>query len=416
MLSVGLVLVVFPLSGAYRSWRGDLHLAAMGHTLPGLVMVAVMLTIAGTLTKTTAEFSRLWMGYWFIYAIVSLFLFRICAGWLLQRFSLGHLQPRKVVIVGAGEFAREVARRALEDTDARWQVAAYVRTNGASEALESGTTPLVTLQAMDEMIARPDTDVDEVWIAMTDEESQHRQEVIHLLQGSCLTVRYIPDLSVMALINQVPSEVAGMTAIDLNATPLSGANQIIKTLFDKLFAAAALLGLSPLLLLVAIAVKLDSPGPVYYRQKRHGWDRRVIEILKFRTMVRDSGEFRQASREDPRVTRLGRWLRRYSIDELPQFYNVLRGDMSVVGPRPHPVSLNDSYTDRIHVYMQRHRVRPGITGWAQVNGLRGETETLAQMQARIDYDLHYIQHWSMWLDVKIILLTMLRGWTGHNAF
>jgi putative colanic acid biosynthesis UDP-glucose lipid carrier transferase len=181
----------------------------------------------------------------------------------------------------------------------------------------------------------------------------------------------------------------------------------------------ALVALAPVFAIVAVMVKLDSPGPVFFRQPRHGWDGRVVSILKFRTM-QSTGSLpdgsRQARVNDPRITRIGQFLRRTSLDELPQFLNVLRGDMSVVGPRPHPVALNRSYASRIDAYMQRHRVKPGITGWAQVNGLRGETDTLDKMQRRIEYDLYYIEHWSLWLDIKIILLTLLTGWTGKNAY
>jgi putative colanic acid biosynthesis UDP-glucose lipid carrier transferase len=419
VLAMGLILVVFPLSGAYRSWRGDSHLRSTSQTLPGIILVAALLTVAGTLTKTTADFSRLWMGYWFIYAITALYFFRWASGYLLQRFSLGHLQRRRILVVGASDYAHAVAQRAVKAEDARWEIAAFVTANGTCDALKTQDTPLISIEELDALISQPQTNIEEVWIAMTDDEVIHRNKVIRLLQNSCLTVRYLPDLSELALLNHVPSEVAGMTAIDLNASPLTGHNNIIKTVFDQLFALVALIMLGPFLLIIALLIKLDSPGPVFFRQQRHGWDRKVIEILKFRTMnAADSasGNTQQARRHDPRITRIGRILRRTSADELPQFINVLKGDMSVVGPRPHPLSLNDNYSDRIHVYMQRHRVRPGITGWAQVHGLRGQTESLEKMQARVDHDLHYIQHWSLWLDIKIIILTVIRGWTGRNAY
>jgi len=200
---------------------------------------------------------------------------------------------------------------------------------------------------------------------------------------------------------------------------LDGHNALLKSAFDKVFAAVALLLLSPLICIIALAIKLDSPGPVFFRQHRHGWDGKIIEVLKFRTMSQsvspmDTG--RQAVKNDPRVTSLGRWLRRSSLDELPQFYNVLRGNMSVVGPRPHPVALNENFTHQIDAYMQRHRVKPGITGWAQVHGLRGETETLDKMRKRVEYDLYYIENWSLWLDIKIILQTVVAGWAGKNAY
>ena len=223
----------------------------------------------------------------------------------------------------------------------------------------------------------------------------------------------------LALINHIPVEVAGLTLLDLNATPLFGANALLKASFDKAFSALALVIMSPLMCLIALMIKLDSPGPILFRQKRHGWDGHHIDVFKFRTMYHAQavdGPADQARRYDPRITRVGSLLRRCSIDELPQFFNVLRGDMSVVGPRPHPIELNQNYTGQIDAYMQRHRVRPGITGWAQVHGFRGETDTLEKMQRRVDYDLYYIEHWSLWLDIKIILRTILGGWMSENAY
>jgi len=247
-----------------------------------------------------------------------------------------------------------------------------------------------------------------------------RQEaVIRVLQTSSLTVRYVPDLSMLAVLNHAPSEVAGMTVVNLNASPLTGYNTLVKMLLDALFSVVVLTLLAPLFALIAFAIKLDSPGPVFFKQKRHGWDGKVIQVLKFRTMHHvETGvdDAQQAQRDDSRITTVGRFLRKTSLDELPQFINVVRGDMSVVGPRPHPLALNKSYVSRIEAYMQRHRVKPGITGWAQIHGLRGETETLEKMQRRIEHDLYYIEHWSLWLDMKIIALTVVGGWTGSNAY
>jgi exopolysaccharide biosynthesis polyprenyl glycosylphosphotransferase len=177
--------------------------------------------------------------------------------------------------------------------------------------------------------------------------------------------------------------------------------------------------IAPLLALIAAAVKTSSPGPVLFRQKRHGIDGKIIEVWKFRTMrvhAEEDGKVTQATRHDPRITRLGRLLRRTSADELPQFFNVLQGSMSIVGPRPHAVAHNYHYRDVVDNYMQRHRVKPGITGWAQVNGLRGETDTVAKMAARVEYDLYYMQNWSVLFDLRIVVLTVLKGLIGKNAY
>ncbi len=419
ILGTGLVLVIFPLTGAYRSWRGELHWRDTGNSLPGLFAVTVLLMVAGTFTKQTAEFSRLWMGYWFIYAILALFAFRWLASLLQRALNDRAASATHVLIVGDGEFAQSVARKALRADDANWHISALVSPNQDSTTSTDDNIPRLSLAQMEPLISDPEPEIDEVWIAMDSSALADQKKIIDLLQASCITVRYIPDLSILALLNHIPSEVAGMMVIDLNASPLAGPNMLIKVLIDKAIALIALTVLSPLLLLIAVLIKRDSPGPVFFKQQRHGWDGKVIQVLKFRTMAHDNAYTdgsQQAQRDDPRITALGRFLRRNSLDELPQFINVLKGDMSVVGPRPHPVALNRNYVRRIDAYMQRHRVKPGITGWAQVNGLRGETETLDKMQRRIEYDLYYIEHWSPWLDIKIIALTILGGWSGKHAY
>ncbi len=179
----------------------------------------------------------------------------------------------------------------------------------------------------------------------------------------------------------------------------------------------AVIALGPLMLLIALAIKLDSPGPVFFRQKRYGFDRRVITVLKFRTMHHDEARpFRQATRNDERITRIGRWLRRASLDELPQLFNVLRGEMSVIGPRPHPTVLDDSWSSAIAGYAARHRIKPGITGWAQVSGYRGETDTYEKMRKRVELDVHYIENWSLGLDIAILFKTVRIGLFHPNAY
>lgn len=205
--------------------------------------------------------------------------------------------------------------------------------------------------------------------------------------------------------------------IPLNRAPLEPAELLVKRAMDVAVASISLVLLAPLLVLVGVAIRLDSRGPALFRQTRYGFNQQPFRILKFRTMsvMEDGAAFRQARRDDPRVTRLGRILRRTNIDELPQLLNVLKGDMSIVGPRPHPVALDDSFDKRIARYSRRHAVRPGMTGWAQVHGLRGETDTAEKMQARIAYDLAYLDRWSVGLDIQIVLMTLVSRRAHRNA-
>ncbi len=201
-------------------------------------------------------------------------------------------------------------------------------------------------------------------------------------------------------------------------TPFRGFRRWLKRVEDVCLASVFIMLTAIPMLLIALAVKLSSPGPVLFRQRRHGEDGREFWVLKFRTMgvMENGASVKQAQRNDPRVTPVGRFLRRTSLDELPQFFNVLRGDMSLVGPRPHAIAHNELYRTKILEYMRRHKVKPGITGWAQVNGLRGETDTLDKMVARVEHDLHYVRNWSIWLDVKIVFLTVFGRKVRQNAF
>jgi putative colanic acid biosynthesis UDP-glucose lipid carrier transferase len=419
ILGTALAVVLLPLSGAYRSWRGRVQWQDIGHVVPALFFVVLILALVGTLAKTTAEFSRLWMAYWFTLSVVALFAFRWGVGKLQRLQMRGGTLKRRILIIGDGEFALAVAQKIRVATGSSMEVCGFVATGNPLAASSPAGPVLGELKQLESIISTPDFSIDEIWIAVGDFKPGQRETMMQVLRRSCLTIRFVPDLSMLALINHVPGEIAGMTVIDLNASPLDGHNAVLKATFDKVFSALVLVLLAPLLCLISLAIKLDSRGPVLFVQKRHGWDGRIIRVLKFRTMKQaDSlaGEDRQAVRDDPRVTAVGRILRRSSLDELPQFLNVLRGDMSVVGPRPHPLSLNESFIGQIDAYMQRHRVKPGITGWAQIYGFRGETETLDKMQKRVEYDLYYIEHWSLWLDIKIIMRTLVVGWSGDSAY
>jgi undecaprenyl-phosphate galactose phosphotransferase/putative colanic acid biosynthesis UDP-glucose lipid carrier transferase len=223
-----------------------------------------------------------------------------------------------------------------------------------------------------------------------------------------LSVHLLPDRRTARLINSGTTFIAGLPSAELQRAPLTRNERIAKRAFDISVSTAALLLLSPLIAIVTLLIKLDSHGPVFFRQTRNGFSGRPFRILKFRTMnvAEDGPQFRQVKRGDARVTKLGRLLRRTSIDELPQLWNVLIGEMSLVGPRPHPTALDAEYQSRIGNYAFRHHVKPGLTGWAQVHGLRGETRTLDRMERRVIHDLYYIDHWSLWLDVMIMLLTL----------
>jgi Undecaprenyl-phosphate glucose phosphotransferase len=214
------------------------------------------------------------------------------------------------------------------------------------------------------------------------------------------------------------ARVGPLASLQLTRMPLSRAEVVQKRLFDLLFAGVALLAMTPLLIAVAILIKLDSPGPIFFVQRRYGFNQQPFRIIKFRTMrtLEDGAVVLQARRDDPRLTRIGRWLRRWNIDEIPQLFNVLTGDMSLVGPRPHAVAHDHDYEQRISLYARRHNVKPGITGWAQINGYRGEIDSDEKIRKRVEHDLFYIDNWSLWLDLKIIARTVLSPKAYRNAY
>ncbi len=260
--------------------------------------------------------------------------------------------------------------------------------------------------------------INEVWVAVPWDDRHLLESALQVLNESVVDVNVIPDLYQYRLLNQGIVEWGGLPVINLSGTPMTGTELRLKAVFDRVGSFVILLLISPLFLILAVLIKLSSPGPVLFHQKRHGVGGDAIDILKFRTMklhTEPEGQVIQASRDDDRITKVGQFLRRSSLDELPQLINVLRGEMSLVGPRPHAVEHNESFKSRIPKYMLRHKVKPGITGWAQVNGYRGITDTEEKMALRIEHDLWYIQNWSLWLDIKILLQTPL-AMIHRNAF
>jgi putative colanic acid biosysnthesis UDP-glucose lipid carrier transferase len=261
--------------------------------------------------------------------------------------------------------------------------------------------------------------IDELWLLGPLHQSQQAGHFVRTFRHDFVNIRFIPDLRDFSLAHSGAALAPGLPVIDLAAAGGHRHWQSGKRLFDVLFAAAALLALAPLLAAIAVAVRLDSPGPALFRQKRMGADGRCFEIYKFRSMrahTETAGTLTQARRHDPRVTAVGGLLRRTSLDELPQFINVLMGQMSLVGPRPHALQHDDLYKELVHDYMYRYRIKPGITGWAQVNGLRGEIDSVDKVVARVAHDLHYIQNRSMAMDLKILVMTFYKGFVHQNAY
>jgi len=406
-------LLVFPAFGVYGSWRGRSRTILALRVLAAWSLVYVTGLIVAFLMHQIGPVSRLWAVGWFASVSLATVLTRVAAFRMLASMRQQGINAKRVVIIGYGPLGREMFQRVLLASDTGYCVVGiYQEEQGP---VPVGVSRLRTLPDVCAFVRAQG--VREIWLTLPMEACRDLYQVVHHFRNDLVDIRWVPDITSVELLGHRFSEFLGLPVIDLNSPPVSGITGLMKSAFDRIFASFALLGLSPLLLLIALLIKVSSRGPVLFRQTRLGMDGRPFQVYKFRTMrLHDDHGVTQAVRGDARVTRLGALLRRTSLDELPQFFNVLRGEMSVVGPRPHAIEHNELYKELIDRYMLRHRVKPGITGWAQINGLRGQTDTVEKMKRRIEFDIYYIQHWSFRLDLLIILRTALYGWTGTSAF
>jgi putative colanic acid biosynthesis UDP-glucose lipid carrier transferase len=259
----------------------------------------------------------------------------------------------------------------------------------------------------------------ELWLAIPIDQTGLIKGIMHALRFEPINIRLLPDFGDQALLNIKPRQLGNNVALDLSCTPLEGKDAVLKRCFDIAISIGILVVIWPVMLAIAVAIKATSRGPITFKQQRNGLYGKTFWVYKFRSMqvhAENNGSVTQAKQNDGRITKAGAFIRKTSLDELPQFVNVLLGSMSIVGPRPHALAHNDYYKNQVEVYMWRNKVKPGITGWAQINGFRGETDTLGKMEKRIEYDLCYMENWSLWWDVKIFLKTFLSGFSDKNAY
>ncbi|MFG0230806.1 undecaprenyl-phosphate glucose phosphotransferase [Achromobacter sp. 413638] len=408
------VIAVFPAFRLYQSWRGRRLADLAARCVAAWATVFALGILISFLMHQAAALSRMWAGAWFALAAVALVGARVGAYAVLGAARDRGLNRKRVLIVGFGALGHDLWRRVRRHSEAGYEVAGIY-----AEPHENLPSQVRRLHSLDQLHAFVlEHGVREIWIVLPMEAGQELREVLYHLRNDLVDVRWIPDVLSIQLLGHRIGDFLGLPAIQLNTLPAAGVRGLAKEAFDRVFALCALIGLSPVMLTVAALVKLSSRGPVLFTQPRLGVDGKVFRVYKFRTMTvhQEHGVVTQATRCDARVTRIGAFLRRTSLDELPQFINVLLGDMSVVGPRPHALEHNEMYKDLVQRYMMRHRVKPGITGWAQVNGFRGQTDTLRKMSDRVEHDLYYIQHWTFRMDLRIIARTAISGWTGRNVY
>ena len=394
----------YALAGAYHKQHS--YLAGLARLLAAWGILLCGLTIIAFITATSARYSREVVLLWAMLGYVL----QVIAYLPMHRFSRNYhrqLQANRTsLIIGTGELAMELADRLVRQ---RKEPVIGLVASSSVELPSNSLYPIVgSLVQLRTLIAQHN--IRRLYIALPLEEAEQIEGLYIDLLDANVDVVWIPDLNSLMLLNHSVGQIDDLPAIHLNESPLTAypTAALSKAAMDRLVALLAIVALSPLMLAIAILVKRSSPGPVLFKQKRHGWNGQIIEVWKFRSMrMHDDKDVKQATRHDDRITPIGRFIRRTSIDELPQFFNVLQGRMSLVGPRPHAVAHNDYYTGKINAYMARHRIKPGITGLAQISGCRGETETLDKMQKRVELDLAYINNWSIWLDAKILIKTPL---------
>lgn len=417
IIGVMITPILFSFFNIYDSVRGRGFLNHFIHLFQTVFVMAMSLAGLAFFTKLGEAYSRAWFATWMVMILVMLIMFR-CALLLFLRFMRSKgWNERRVAILGAGELGIRFAETVQQALWTGFRIVTFLDDDARDKPAHIHGIPVEqTPQNLSEFLSSKA--VDEIWLALPLQAEPRVKEIMYELRHHTVTMRFVLDIFGLDLLNHSIADIAGFPVLNIRATPMMGMNRLIKALEDRAIAAMILILISPILAILSIGVKLSSKGPVFFKQYRHGWDGRIIKVYKFRTMVlhQEEGWVTQATLDDKRITRFGKFLRKTSLDELPQFINVLQGRMSIVGPRPHAVAHNEFYKDSINTYMQRHRVKPGITGWAQINGWRGETDTLEKMQKRVEYDLYYINNWSLGFDLKIIFITLFRGFISRNAY
>jgi putative colanic acid biosynthesis UDP-glucose lipid carrier transferase len=403
--------------GLYRSWRVSGFAEMTFYTFVSWACAGSLVVVGLFFTKMSTEYSRVVLAIWFVTGFLGLVLWRAIFKKFLHTMRLRGHNTRSIALFGLSEKGIRLANEARSRPEIGFKLDA-IYDDRSIERLDAKYRSLIKGTTQDGIEAARNNEFDVIYIALPIK-AQHRiQGMLEAFGDTTATVHVVPDLFMYCLMHGQMSHLGDVQTISVYDNPMSGGIAAIKRFEDIVLSLIALTLLAIPLMLIACAIKFSSKGPVIFKQDRYGLNGRKIKVWKFRSMkvMENTEVVTQASKGDPRITKLGAFLRKTSLDELPQFINVLKGDMSVVGPRPHAVVHNETYRKLVSFYMLRHKVKPGITGWAQVNGWRGETDTTEKMKKRIEFDLEYIRNWSLWLDFKILVFTVLRSFNDKNAY
>ncbi|MFO3722738.1 undecaprenyl-phosphate glucose phosphotransferase [Pseudomonas sp. HLMP] len=406
MITAIVVVVCLAFVGVYGSQRGRSFWQQLGFLVVSWACAAGALLSLSFFLKVSENYSRIWFSVMLLVGAGLCVMLRFAIYMFLRKIRSSGFNLKSILLVDSGRqlMSQFGGRKTLEEDG--FHVVSRLAFDKEDQSWEKKLVEQVEKLG-----------VHEVWLCLPLNQGGQIKSILYALRNHTVAVRFIPDWEDMRLLNHKVSYVAGNYAIDLSCSPIDGPARVVKRMEDLIVGGLISVLILPVCIFIAIAVRISSPGPVLFKQHRTGINGKKFKVYKFRSMVvhRESG-VTQAARNDARVTKVGAFLRRTSLDELPQFFNVLQGRMSIVGPRPHALSHNEYYKDLVESYMQRHKVKPGITGWAQVSGYRGETDTLEKMEKRVEYDLWYIDNWSLWLDLRIIFMTVFKGFINKNAY
>jgi putative colanic acid biosynthesis UDP-glucose lipid carrier transferase len=422
LLLLGILAVTYDKFAIYRSNNDFLEKSI--NLLKAWTLTFLLLIVFAFLTKQSHIYSRYLIGQIFVIGyftqLLINFLFRV----IYNKIILNTQQNEKVLIVGQSRLAYYLQQKLTSNPWIGEEVIGFIRLPGDVKAASGRKAPgrksdpilLGNIEHLSSLIDQYEIKI--IYVVAPLKATQILEDIYTNTLDKHVAIHWVPDIFSLRLVNHSIKEISGIPVVTLSETPLIGMRMLQKTIEDKLLSILILLAIIPILLLVATAVKIDSPGPIFFRQNRAGWSGKSFKIWKFRSMYvhqEEIGKIKQAEKNDSRVTRVGAFIRKTSLDELPQIFNVLSGDMSLVGPRPHALQHDKEYSERIFDYFARHHIKPGITGLAQIRGLRGETKDIEQMIQRIESDIEYINNWSVGLDISIILRTVF-ALSGKNAY
>jgi Undecaprenyl-phosphate glucose phosphotransferase len=402
---------------AYRT-----SLKQIGRVLAAWSAIFTLIAVGLFLFKASDQVSRVWLVSWYVTGAITLVIFRVSLRLLVQQWTREGKLKRRTVIVGGGRDAEELIRAIRRGAENDIRLFGLFDDRGDDRSPESVANVPKLGRVADLIEFARQTRVDLVIVSMPLSAENRVLEMLKQLWVLPVDIRLSAHMSKLRFTSKAYSYLGEVPVFDIADRPISDWNLVFKWLFDKIVALIAIIVFSPVMIATAIAIRLESKGPVIFKQKRHGFNNELIEVYKFRSMYTDRSDANASklvTRNDPRVTRVGRIIRKTSIDELPQFFNVLKGELSVVGPRPHALEAKaDSklYYEAVDGYFARHKVKPGVTGWAQINGWRGETDTVDKIMQRVHHDLYYIENWSILLDLYILFMTPIRLLKSENAY